>query len=236
MSTHENHHTEEVIDIEEYGKRGEAPPKGQQYRVRIDRETYVISHEVVSGGELLTLAGKTPVEQYLLHQRIRGSIVEVGINDPVDLTTPGVERFITQARDATEGLSERHDFDLPSNDREELEAAGYQYETVMEGGVRRLMIHDFPVIKGYNLDKVDLNLRIEAGYPDAQIDMAYFYPPLARADGKPIRALSNDSFDGKVWQRWSRHRTPVNPWRPGLDNILTHLAQVCDWLKRELEK
>lgn len=130
-------------------------------------------------------------------------------------------------------MSDRQDFDLPTDDRDYLKKTGFKYETVMEGNVRRLVIYGFPIGNGYNHNKVDLFLRIESGYPDAQIDMVYFYPALQKTDGRPINALSTETFDDKCWQRWSRHRTRENPWRPGLDNVATHLAQVSDWLKRE---
>jgi len=232
----QNPNTNELIDIEDYGKRGESPPKGSHYKVRIDREKYIIEKEIITGRELLTIAGKTPVEQFMLHQRIQGSLEEISLDKEVDLTCPGIERFITQARDATEGLGGRYDFELPSDDRSYLGANGLKYETVNANGIKRLVIYDYPVENGYNLDKVTLYLRIEPGYPDSQIDMAYFYPHLKRSDGKTIRALASEDFDGKKWQRWSRHRTKANPWRPGIDNVATHLAQVRDWLNREVEK
>lgn len=130
----------------------------------------------------------------------------------------------------------RRQFTLPAEDLEWLESQGFEYELVVESAVFRVVINDLKVPAGYNIDKVMVNVRIEAGYPDNQIDMAYFYPGLTRADGKPINALSTDSFDGKVWQRWSRHRTPANPWRPGIDNLSTHFALINDWMERELTK
>ena len=49
-------------------------------------------------------------------------------------------------------------------------------------------------------------------------------------------ALASEGFDGKTWQRWSRHRTPANPWRPGLDNLATHFGLVEEWFGREVRK
>ena len=66
--------------------------------------------------------------------------------------------------------------------------------------------------------------------------MVYFYPDLARNDGRAIKAISNEMFDGKSWQRWSRHRTNKNPWRIGIDNIETHITLVGEWLFQELKK
>lgn len=143
----------------------------------------------------------------------------------------------------------RRQFDLPEADREALEDSGYTWESVVDGNVCRIVIHDFPVPSGYCIEsaaasgvqrvgvgKIMLNVRIERGYPTAQIDMVYFFPALVRADGRSIAALSQDAFDGKTWQRWSRHRTGANPWRVGIDNVQAHLLLVSDWLEREFKK
>ena len=90
--------------------------------------------------------------------------------------------------------------------------------------------------EGYNHPSVDISLRIEPPYPDVQIDMVFVSPALARQDGKPIGALAEEAFDGKVWQRWSRHRTASNPWRPGVDNVETHMVLVGEWFRHELSK
>ena len=86
------------------------------------------------------------------------------------------------------------------------------------------------------MESVTVALQIPPGYPDAQIDMAYFHPHLARKDGRAIGALSAQDLDGKVFQRWSRHRTGEAPWRPGEDDVSSHLVLVDDWLERELAK
>lgn len=130
----------------------------------------------------------------------------------------------------------RRQFSLPAEDIQWLETSGLTYELVKEGGVLRVILCDFPVPAGYNVRNVAVNLRIESGYPDAQIDMAYFHPPLARQDGHAIACVSDDPFDGKTWQRWSRHRTGANPWRPGIDNLHTHMVLVENWLAREIQK
>lgn len=131
----------------------------------------------------------------------------------------------------------RRQFNLPEEDVEFLAAMLFPWETVIEANTKRVILYDFPVPSGYNISAVDLNVRIEATYPDTQIDMVYFYPPLARVDGRSINAANHpDVFDGKNWQRWSRHRTPQNPWRPGLDNLSSHIALVGEWLRKELTK
>lgn len=128
----------------------------------------------------------------------------------------------------------RQQFILPENDREFLDAHGQPWETISEATGNWLFIHDVVVPQGYNVEQVTVGLMISAGYPEAQIDMAYFYPPLARLDGKAINAPSIQNIDGKTFQRWSRHRTAQNPWRPGEDNVSTHFAQVEHWIEKEL--
>lgn len=130
----------------------------------------------------------------------------------------------------------RREFTLPSEDMEWLEDRGSPFELVATGGALRVVLYDLPVPPGYNVSTVAAYVRIEPGYPESQIDMVYFLPDLALVDGRPIGAISPDSFDGKTWQRWSRHRTPINPWRPGIDNLGTHFAQVQVWLERETKK
>jgi hypothetical protein len=97
-----------------------------------------------------------------------------------------------------------------------------------------VLIHDFPTSEGYNHPRVTAAIRLETGYPGAELNMVYFFPALARKDGKPIGATQAvQEIDGKGFQRWSRHRTGQNPWRAGEDNLGTHVILIEDWLERE---
>lgn len=127
----------------------------------------------------------------------------------------------------------RREFNLPERDVVYLNASGLPWETMGTRGVGHVLIHDFPTPTGYTEKKVIVALQIDAGYDDTQIDMAYFFPALVRTDGMAIGALATKVIDGKTFQRWSRHRTAANPWRPGEDYIGTHMALVEDWLTRE---
>lgn len=127
------------------------------------------------------------------------------------------------------------DFLLPEEDIEHLEETYDVWKTVLQGAQRWLVIENYSITDGYNVSSANLALRIDAGYPNSQIDMVYFHPPLRRTDGKPIGALANQPLMDINFQRWSRHRTPQNPWRPGLDNIQTHLLLVNHWLQREFQ-
>lgn len=129
----------------------------------------------------------------------------------------------------------KKEFILPEEDMEFLEKYKCSWETVLDGRNQWLLIHDFPVCDGYNYEKVMVALKIDSGYPTSQIDMVYFNPPLKRKDGMPIGATSAQQISGMNFQRWSRHRTRLNPWRPGIDNLQSHLLLVENWLEREFK-
>lgn len=95
---------DEVIDLEAFAKDGRQPPSGKPFRIRIDREHFVVNESCKTGRELLQLAGKVPPEQWMISQKLRGGQVkEIGLDEKADFTTPGVERFMTLPLDQTEG-------------------------------------------------------------------------------------------------------------------------------------
>jgi Prokaryotic E2 family E len=130
----------------------------------------------------------------------------------------------------------RREFQLPPEDLEYLQASGYAWEAVVANQVNWLIIYAYPIPAGYNVGTATIALRLPPAYPDEQIDMVHFNPPLALMSGRAIGALTIHTIDGKNFQQWSRHRTKANPWRMGLDNIGTHLLQVNSWLGRELQQ
>ncbi len=127
----------------------------------------------------------------------------------------------------------RRSFTLPLFDEEYLNRTGFLWETINEGGLPWVLIHEYPVPNGYCQRTTSVALLISPGYPDAQLDMAYFNPALSRIDNKHIGATCIQQIDGKSFQRWSRHRTGENPWRPGIDDIASHMNLVAYWLERE---
>ena len=209
----------------------------QEYKVQIDKDFFETPVSRMTGRELLELADKKPAEGYAIYLKVKGGQPQrIDLDQKIDLSQPGVERFVTLPLDQTEGFGGRRDFALPQEDLEWLNNNPGRFELVSEGGVLRVVLYGFRVPPGYRQRQVDVNVRIEPGYPDTQIDMVYVHPALERADGRPIPATCVESFDGKEWQRWSRHRTPANPWRPGVDNLATHFGLVEHWFLRELKR
>lgn len=227
----------QIIDIAEYLTAEKEIPKGQHYRIQIDREFYVVKQECMTGRELLLLAGKKPPERWQLTQKFRFNRTEkVELDEKVDLAVCGIERFVTLPLDCTDGRPSRQEFVLPVADATFLDSLNLHWETVHEGGTRWLLIRDWPLPNGFTTAAADIALLLDADYPITQIDMAYFHPQLALSNGRAINALNPQSIEGKSYQRWSRHRTPENPWRMGIDDISTHLALVTTWLERETTK
>ena len=130
----------------------------------------------------------------------------------------------------------RRDFKLPPEDETFLQEYGLPWEAVMDGSPW-VLVHEFPTPDGYNHRRVTAAIRIETGYPNTELNMVYFFPALARLDGKPIGATEGtQDLDGKMFQRWSRHRSAQNPWKVGQDNLGSHVILVEDWLEREFKK
>ncbi|HWZ45245.1 MAG TPA: multiubiquitin domain-containing protein [Candidatus Saccharimonadales bacterium] len=227
----------EEVEIEVFAKRGEKPPPAKRFIIRVDKEKFVVKTETITGVQILALAGKTP-EKFKLYELKRGhQPILIEPNTVVDLREEGVERFTTMAKDTTEGAiatnSCQYDFKLPLADEDYLCGLGLPWETVRNDGTMWLLVHRWKLPPGYNVEFASVGLLIPPGYADSQIDMVYFQPQLNRADGRVIGALSTQMIAGNMWQRWSRHRTQQNPWRPGIDDIAAHLSLVDEWLRRE---
>lgn len=92
-----------------------------------------------------------------------------------------------------------------------------------------MIVHDHALPAGYTGKTVTIAIRIEGGYPPGKLDMAYFLPPLARADGVAIGKTETHNIEGGAYQRWSRHY----PWREGIDSLATHDLHIKDWLESE---
>ena len=208
----------------------------QEYKVQIDKDFFEAPVSRMTGRELLELADIKPAEGYAIYLKVKGGQPQrIDLDQKIDLSPPGVERFVTLPLDQTEGFDGRRHFALPREDLEWLDDTSCRFELVAEGADLRVVLYGFPVPVGYRQRQIDVNVRIQPGYPDTQIDMVYVHPALERADGRPIPATRLKRFDGREWQRWSRHRTPANPWRPGIDSLASHFNLVEHWFLREVE-
>ena len=225
----------EVVDLEEFAKAGKQPPLAEAYKIKIDKVQYTVHQSVITGRELLELAGK-PVDRFKIYQQIRGGgqPQPIALNQKVDLTTPGIEKFKTLPIDSTDGLAEpRRQFRLPEADEAFLDGLGLRWEALVAGGAKWVIIYGYTIPAGYNVPIGDLAIRIAPDYPTAQLDMAYFSPALSRP-GRGINGVSNTPIDNRTFQQWSRHRTGASAWRAGEDDLASHVLYIENFLHAEL--
>lgn len=231
---------DEIIDLEWCFINGHKPPHGRKYRYKVDGDPYITEHHKRTGTQILESVGKNSGE-YMLRQKVNGSWHTIEPNEEVDFTKPGIEKFKTIKNEHTEGESHYEaeksfcrDFSLLEEDEEFLDGLGLSWETIETTQAQWVLIYDYPIPAGFNTTKAILAVRIPPNYPTSQLDMLYFYPFITRKDGIAIAAVQNNvKIRGLTFQRWSRHRTPSSRWRPGIDNLSTHVPLAEMWLNNE---
>lgn len=94
-----------VVDLEECAREQRRPPHSRKgYRIKINGDPFVILSATITGREVLEVAGLKPPENYTLRLKLRGEKPrKVGLDETVDLTEPGIEKFKALPRDQTEG-------------------------------------------------------------------------------------------------------------------------------------
>lgn len=125
----------------------------------------------------------------------------------------------------------RH-FSLPEADEEFLDTNYRGWQTIRDAATPWLILTRFPILEGYNYREVQAAILIPSGYPNAPLDMVYFLPALSRTSGRPITGLASQPISGQLWQRWSRHYA----WRPGTDDLVTHIERIKTWLEAQLAR
>ncbi len=93
----------EVVDLEAYAREGKSVPLGQAYRIKVGKEYFTATTSTMMGRDILTLAGKTPPERHILQRKIKDQVTRVALDQPVDFTETGLERFMTIPNEVTEG-------------------------------------------------------------------------------------------------------------------------------------
>lgn len=97
---------DELEDLETCCSEGRAARCVRRYRIRIDREQYVVRVTKMTGRQLLELTGICDAAKWKVFQKLSGQLVEVGHDEWVDFTAKGIEKFKTLPCDQTEGQSE----------------------------------------------------------------------------------------------------------------------------------
>lgn len=229
--------TEKWLDsvrISDFGKNCSPLPVARTYIIRIDKKEHPWSKPQISKQELIAL--ETPVDpnKVELYKFLSSSPKPIRVDDvEIDLTEKCLVRFVIQPKDQQDGKTIRREFVLPIDDQAFLIELGLPWQTVSNLGSLWVLIENYPIPDGYNVSEATVALMIPPSYPATQIDMAYFYPPLSKSSGSSIPNLLEQNIEGLKFQCWSRHRQ-ADEWKPGVDDISTHLCLVDSWLLKDL--
>ena len=115
---------------------------------------------------------------------------------------------------------------LPMKCRRYLAERGIGFEEHEEHGQKAVIVKEFGLPPGrFDAPAADILILLPSGYPDCPPDMFYTMPwlKLTASNRYPNRADVSFEFQGRCWQRWSRHN---NEWRTGVDGIWTMLKRV----------
>ena len=129
----------------------------------------------------------------------------------------------------------RRDFSLPDEDIQFLDGLTLPWEAIQEGGSRAVVLRGFLLPTTFRPEQVDLKIKIPADYTSgAALDMFFTSQHVTRTDGVEIKALTQSNhFAGQIWWQWSRHYPRNTPWRPGTNNLGTHISYVQHILDQE---
>lgn len=94
-----------LVEIEEYVKNArEIPKEGAIYKFKVGSKTCESEFAIITGRDILAKANLLPPDMYQLNQHLHGgNVVPVGLDQQVDLSGHGIERFSYLRKDSTEG-------------------------------------------------------------------------------------------------------------------------------------
>lgn len=225
----------ETVDIEEYGKHCQPIPPAKKYLIKVDKEKFPWTRPWIAVEQVIRFIHKDNPSNYNLVKFLSSSPkpVPLPFTGTIDLREKCLLRFVVQPKTQNDGL--QPGFSLPEEDVDFLKASGFSWEARTEGNYMWLILEGYPLPEGYQIATCSVALMIPPTYPASEIDMAYFHPHLAKKTGRAINAVTYQTIGNKSFQRWSRHRMP-GQWKPGIDNISTHLLLVNNWLENDLNR
>ncbi len=213
--------------------------KANEWKLNVQGVTIKSNTPTIVVRDALERAGFDTDTAWIIVLKTASDRKQVDLDYVIDLSEAGVEKLRLTPREINNGevaVTVRRDFALLPDDEARLTSRGYNWETRIEGGRRWLILHDVTVPEGYQITNSTIAMEIPTSYPMAEIDMFYCFPALARLDGRTIpQTQVNEHIMGQSFQRWSRHRGAIAPWRPGKDSVITHLLLIDESLNREVE-
>ncbi len=101
----------------ENNEKGPQDGENRTFRLTVDDIAFESGNPLLTGTQILLMAGKHPVDEYLVYWLTpEGLLEDIGLEEPVDLRQPGTERFLTFLSDRSfrfelDGV--RQDWGLP---------------------------------------------------------------------------------------------------------------------------
>ena len=84
--------------------KGHKPPK--PYKIKIDGKMFEVNNRYITGREILMLVQKSPDNTEVGVKEHGHDIRVIGLDESVDLETPGLEKFVTYATGHQDGEGE----------------------------------------------------------------------------------------------------------------------------------
>jgi hypothetical protein len=229
----------ELVDLDQPGVERFKPGKKERWKLNVQGVTIESELPTIIVKDAMEQAGFDPNQAWIIFLKVAGeNKQEVQTSDPIDLRHPGIEKLRLTPRHVENGEAPaalRREFALLDSDEDYLDGLGYPWETVIDQGRRWLILHGYGFPAGYLSPSADLAMEVPTSYPAAQIDMFYVYPPARMANGNQIpRTESNETIQGRAFQRWSRHRMAQAPWNSQTDNVTTQMALVESAILKEV--
>lgn len=212
---------------------------GDRWKLMVQGVVLEFNQPEVKVADAMAQAGFDPTKAWHIYLIVHGQKTEIAAEQVVDLRTPGIEKIRLMQRNVDNGEGQqpapRRLFKLLAVDHVYLDDLGVRWETVFEGERRWLLMHDYPLPRGYAPGTTTLALDIPKDYPASQVDMFYFAPFVGRTNGVEIPSVQvRATIGGVEYQGWSRHRNAASAWDSAADNVRTHLALVESCLAKEL--
>lgn len=208
------------------------------WKINVQNVVVEVATPIITVRAALQAANFDPDQGWIVVLKTSEGKRQVELDDPIDLRLPGIEKLRLTPREINNGeaASPSGGFSLLEVDARGLDLLNHRWSTLVDNGRRWLLLHDVPLPPGYVVTQTTLAIEMPTAYPMAELDMFYCRPALERCDGKPIpQTQVTEHIQGEAYQRWSRHRGGSSPWRPGADNVITHLALIEASLLREVE-
>ncbi len=162
--------------------------KERPWKIKIDDQLHEVTDPVLTGRQLLNLAGKIPVEEHLVYFVDGHNLLEdIGLEETVDLRARGIERFLTFPSDRSfrfELDGRRQDWGAPvisETTLRKLAGVGEEYRVWLEQrgeedkqlSLGELVRLDTPGVERFYTGRDDTNAGTTAACLMPQADRRY---------------------------------------------------------------